>query len=136
MVLYEMFAGKRRSDTQTAPTELVKELDPVIDRVNAAMPDEDPRNRPSSVLAVAMALPGGDPMAAALAAGETPSPEIVAASAERKNSPHKAKNCPAMPGGRAGSYDRYNSGGTAHHPYRYDTDEYPPDALAFKRARC
>src|SRR6185436_19408630 len=31
-------------------------------------------------LAVAMGLPGGDPMAAALAAGETPSPEMVAAS--------------------------------------------------------
>ena len=24
LVLYEMFTGKRRSDTQTAPTELVK----------------------------------------------------------------------------------------------------------------
>jgi serine/threonine-protein kinase len=32
-----------------------------------------------SALAVAAALPGGDPLAAALAAGETPSPEMVAA---------------------------------------------------------
>jgi serine/threonine-protein kinase len=30
-------------------------------------------------LQVAAALPGGDPLAAALAAGETPSPEMVAA---------------------------------------------------------
>ena len=35
--------------------------------------------RPSSALAVSAALPGGDPLAAALAAGETPSPEMVAA---------------------------------------------------------
>jgi serine/threonine-protein kinase len=84
MVLYEMFTGKRRSDTQTAPTELVKELDPVTEVVILRCLDEDPRNRPSSALAVAMALPGGDPMAAALAAGETPSPEIVAASAEKE----------------------------------------------------
>jgi hypothetical protein len=33
-------------------------------------------------LAVAAALPGGDPLAAALAAGETPSPEMVAAAGE------------------------------------------------------
>jgi hypothetical protein len=31
---------------------------------------------------VAAAFPGGDPLAAALAAGETPSPEMVAASGE------------------------------------------------------
>ncbi|MGZ6971337.1 MAG: hypothetical protein ACXVID_06715, partial [Thermoanaerobaculia bacterium] len=34
---------------------------------------------PSSAVQVAGALPGGDPLAAALAAGETPSPEMVAA---------------------------------------------------------
>ncbi len=33
-------------------------------------------------LAVAAALPGGDPLAAALAAGETPSPELVAEAGE------------------------------------------------------
>ncbi len=40
----------------------------------------NPRNRPASALAVAAALPGGDPLAAALAAGDTPTPEMVAAS--------------------------------------------------------
>jgi hypothetical protein len=44
--------------------------------------DPEPARRPSSALAVAAALPGGDPLAAALAAGETPSPEMVAASGE------------------------------------------------------
>ena len=34
---------------------------------------------PPSALAVAASLPGGDPLAAALAAGETPSPAMVAA---------------------------------------------------------
>jgi serine/threonine-protein kinase len=41
--------------------------------------ENDPRQRPASALAVAAALPGGDPLAAALAAGEIPSPEMVAA---------------------------------------------------------
>ena len=35
-----------------------------------------------SALVVAAALPGGDPLAAALAAGETPSPDVLAAAAE------------------------------------------------------
>ena len=38
--------------------------------------------RPASALQVAAALPGGDPLAAALAAGETPSPQMVAAAGE------------------------------------------------------
>ncbi len=42
----------------------------------------DPRQRPASAMAIAAALPGGDPLAAALAAGETPSPELVAAAGE------------------------------------------------------
>ena len=41
-----------------------------------------------------MALPGGDPIAAALAAGETPSPEMVAASQEKEGfSPRVAIVC-------------------------------------------
>ena len=44
--------------------------------------DPDPAKRPASALSVAAALPGSDPLAAALAAGETPSPELVAAAGE------------------------------------------------------
>jgi serine/threonine-protein kinase len=41
-----------------------------------------------------MALPGGDPIAAALAAGETPSPEMVAASGEKEGlQPRTAVAC-------------------------------------------
>ena len=43
--------------------------------------------RPASALAVAAALPGGDPLAAALAAGETPSPEMVAEAGQGEGLP-------------------------------------------------
>ena len=42
--------------------------------------EKSPSNRPRSAAEVAVGLPGGDPVAAAIAAGETPSPELVAAS--------------------------------------------------------
>ena len=94
LVLYELFTGKRayeapslgeliklrRSDsTPTNPTAIVKDLDPVIERVIDRCLQKDPTARPATALQVAAALPGGDPIAAALAAGETPSPEMVAA---------------------------------------------------------
>ncbi|HEU4597513.1 MAG TPA: serine/threonine-protein kinase [Pyrinomonadaceae bacterium] len=94
LVLYELFTGRRafeaaslpelmrlrRSDTTpTSPSELVAGLDPLIERVIFRCLDKDPERRPATALQVAAALPGGDPLAAALAAGETPSPEMVAA---------------------------------------------------------
>src|SRR5205807_10550953 len=70
----------RRSDkTPTTPTSLVKDLDPLIEKVINRCLEKKPEHRPASALQVAAALPGGDPLAAALAAGETPSPEMVAA---------------------------------------------------------
>src|SRR6185295_18839278 len=57
----------------------VRDLDPAVERVILRCLERDPILRPNSALAVAAALPGGDPLAAALAAGETPSPEMVAA---------------------------------------------------------
>jgi hypothetical protein len=84
LVLYEMFTGKRRTNNETNPTDLVKDLDPAVERVILRCLEEDPKRRPSSAFNVAMALPGGDPIAAALAAGETPSPEMVAASGEKE----------------------------------------------------
>jgi serine/threonine-protein kinase len=46
--------------------------------------DRDPKARPASAAQLAVALPGGDPLAAAIAAGETPSPEMVAAAGVRE----------------------------------------------------
>jgi len=97
LVLYEMFTGKRRSSEQSSPTEIVRDLDPAIDRIILRCLEEEPRRRPSSALNVAMALPGADPIAAALAAGETPSPEMVAASGEKEGfSPRTAMRCFAV----------------------------------------
>ncbi|HEX8619540.1 MAG TPA: serine/threonine-protein kinase [Thermoanaerobaculia bacterium] len=76
LVLHEFFTGKRRN---ASPTTTAVELDPAIERVIARCLESDPGKRPASALQVAAALPGGDPLAAALAAGETPSPEMVAA---------------------------------------------------------
>jgi predicted Ser/Thr protein kinase len=92
LVLYEVFTGKRAfapetkragSDrTPSRPSSVVKDLNPVIERVILRCLEEEPSARPATVLSVAAALPGGDPLAAALAAGETPSPQLVAASGE------------------------------------------------------
>ncbi len=94
LVLHEMFTGKRRSGTETNPSDLVRDLDPAVERVILRCLEEDPKRRPSSALNVSMALPGGDPIAAALAAGETPSPEMVAASGEKEGfAPRSAVLC-------------------------------------------
>jgi serine/threonine-protein kinase len=53
-------------------------MDPAFERVIVRCLESDPRQRPASAYAVLGALPGGDPLAAALAAGETPSPDLVA----------------------------------------------------------
>jgi serine/threonine-protein kinase len=45
--------------------------------------DKDPAKRPSSAYAVLASLPGDDPLMAALAAGKTPSPEMVVAAGEK-----------------------------------------------------
>src|SRR5262249_52976348 len=97
LVLHEMFTGKARHNTQSSPSEIVKDLDPAIDRLILRCLEEDPKRRPQTALNVAMALPGGDPIAAALAAGETPSPEMVAASTEKEGlTPRTAIICFAL----------------------------------------
>ena len=91
LVLYEVFTGKRAFSPKpganedravSRPSSVVKDLNPVIERVILRCLESEPSARPATVLAVAAALPGGDPLAAALAAGETPSPQMVAASGE------------------------------------------------------
>ena len=93
LVLYEIFTGKRAFEASnlsdllrlrehssvTHPSQLVHDLDPLVEGVILRSLEAEPLRRPKSALQVAAALPGGDPLAAALAAGETPSPQMVAA---------------------------------------------------------
>ncbi len=92
LVLYEVFTGKpvfkggtladllrlKTGSTPTSPSALVDHFDPAVERVLLRCLATEPRQRPATVMMVAAALPGGDPLAAAIAAGETPSPEMVA----------------------------------------------------------
>jgi hypothetical protein len=85
LVLYEIFTGTRVFSGLTraavaAPSLLVKGLSPAIDRIVLACLNDDPQRRPPSAAAIAQALPGPDPLTAAMRAGQTPSPEMVAAS--------------------------------------------------------
>jgi predicted Ser/Thr protein kinase len=98
LILYEICTGKKafkattlaelreQKETQTprAPSELRDGIDPVVERVIQRCMEKDPNARPASVAQLAQALPGGDPLAAAIAAGETPSPEMVAASGSKE----------------------------------------------------
>lgn len=93
LVLYELFTGRKAFDAATlaewkrkhseepptAPSTVTPGLDPAVERVILRCLEKDPKARPRSAAAVAAALPGGNPLAAAIAAGETPSPEMVAA---------------------------------------------------------
>src|SRR5262245_20390555 len=83
LVLYEIYSGKRaftgrtipeiraekEAETPRAPSEIRPGIDPVVERLIQRCMERDPRARPLSVSQLALALPGGDPLAAALAAG-------------------------------------------------------------------
>src|ERR1035441_5027102 len=93
LVLYELFTGKRPYECKsvqqlidlqdavqlTSMTSVAADIDPAVEKAIRRCLDPDPAKRPPNALAVAATLPGGDPLAMALAAGETPSPEMVAA---------------------------------------------------------
>src|SRR5579864_2605094 len=96
--MYEMFTGQSAFQAETLaelmrlreesrPAEIsskARDVDPAVERIIQRCLDPDPAKRPASALAVSAALPGGDPLAAALAAGETPSPEMVAAAGAKE----------------------------------------------------
>jgi hypothetical protein len=93
LVLFEMFTGRpafrgpaeaaQRRDEPPAPSTFVPDLHGAIDRTVLGCLETEPARRPPSALAVAASLPGGDPLAALVAAGETPPPEMVAAAGEK-----------------------------------------------------
>ena len=95
LIMYELFTGERvyasasyadrrkqRAIMPRPASVSVKEIEPSIDALIAACLAEDPQKRPASARVVQAMLPGGDAIDAALAAGETPSPEMVAAASE------------------------------------------------------
>lgn len=105
LVAYEMFTGSRLFDGRSLAElktqheqrpsvrirSLVAEIDARVEAVVLQCLDEDPEKRPASVRQVLAALPGGDPLQAAIDAGETPAPELVAA----------ARTVGDLPAGRA-----------------------------------
>jgi predicted Ser/Thr protein kinase len=97
LVLYEIFTGKQaftaasipdlirkqQTETPTNPSDYVRGIDPLVENVIFQCLEKSAQDRPPSALHVAMALPGGNPLQVALEAGETPSPEMVAAAPKR-----------------------------------------------------
>jgi predicted Ser/Thr protein kinase len=93
LVLYELFTGRpafeardiqellrlREAHPVATPSTLIPDLDHRIERAILRCLEPDPQLRPASALTLSASLPGGDPLAEALAAGETPSPEMIAA---------------------------------------------------------
>jgi serine/threonine-protein kinase len=92
LILHELFTGQCVFDTNDVealkrqhtsgsvapPSSTTEEIDPAVERVIMRCLEANPEHRPQSVYQLLAALPGGDPLAAALAAGEMPSPELVA----------------------------------------------------------
>ena len=76
--------GRGRSSTSSSSlsSSSMGAVDPLVRKAILRCLEQDPARRPNSALEVARALPGGDPLAATLAAGETPAPEMVAAAGE------------------------------------------------------
>ncbi|MHC5064046.1 MAG: serine/threonine-protein kinase, partial [Planctomycetota bacterium] len=96
LLLYELFTGRRAfkggsflelkdeyaGQPPSSPSSVISDFDPEIEDAILACLRKNPQDRPPSVRAVALSLPGGDPLAAAVAAGKTPAPEIVANAAD------------------------------------------------------
>ena len=96
LVLHEVFTGRRvydggsmtelveaRSRAPRPPSDYVRDLDREVERAILACLEPDPARRPETAMEVLAALPGHDPLALALAAGDTPSPAMIAAAGSR-----------------------------------------------------
>jgi hypothetical protein len=144
LVFYEIFTGRRAFPANTIaelqqmreqrslpdPSRVIENFDPAVERVILRCLENDPYDRPPSVLSVIAALPGRDPLAAAVAAGETPSPELLAAAGDSVG----LRPSVAVPllllvlvGSVIGCMLQMQNNLTA-----YVNVEIPPDALALK----
>ena len=89
LVLYELFTGQVARDQRqsvsgdngsaiSSPSEVCDGVDPHVERVLVKCLQDSIHQRPASVSEIIGFLPGADPIAAALAAGRTPTPAVVA----------------------------------------------------------
>jgi serine/threonine-protein kinase len=92
LVLYELFTGRKAftattreelarkyaEETPSKPSSHVSGMNAAVEGVVLRCLERKPEDRPKSAYEVLAALPGGDPLAAAVAAGQTPSPQMVA----------------------------------------------------------
>ena len=99
LVLYEIVTGRRafsassnhdlmmqqREANYPRPSVVTREVPAAVERIIVRCLDPDPRERPESVAHIVSEMPGGDPLAAAIAAGDTPTPGMVAAAATSGN---------------------------------------------------
>jgi len=92
LVMYEVVTGCRVHDAGSftdrvkeqareipKPSTVVRDIDPAFEAIILRCLSRDPAARPRSAREVIEALPGGDPLAAAMAAGQTPAPQVIAA---------------------------------------------------------
>jgi len=144
LVLYELFTGKRPYDAKTVQdmlrqqesaqltsmTSVAADIDPGVEKAIRRCLDPDPARRPANVLSIAAALPGGDPLAAALAAGEMPSPELVASAGKQDGlAPRYSIAClAAIVVGLCASVALHARYGAIMHTPLYS----PPEVLAYQ----
>jgi len=144
LLLYELVTGvpaydgksfeelrRVRETPPVPPTSLVRDLDRGIEDVILRCLARDPAARPASALAVLTALSHNDPMQAALAAGQTPSPSAVAdAVGSGALKPAIAWGCAAL---IAVTFVMYHGGGAQRLSVVEGSRlELPPDALAVR----
>ncbi len=101
LVLYEVFTGRRPfAATSThellakqqavefvRPASVTRDMPSTVERLIVRCLEPRPEDRPPSIGEILRELPGGDPLAAAVAAGETPTPGMVAAAAKTGDLP-------------------------------------------------
>jgi serine/threonine-protein kinase len=91
LMMYELFTGQRlfsgsvteivnaHANPKPRPSSIVRGMNATVERIIVRCIEEDATDRPDSVREILAELPGGDPLDVVIAAGETPSPRVVAA---------------------------------------------------------